>query len=140
MNKTSTTRSVIIEKAFSHSPEKLWRALTQGALIEEWLMSNDFQPIVGHKFTLRAQPMPHWNGIIDCEVLTVEPCKQLSYTWCSLGLTSVVAFTLTPTQNGVVLRMEQSGFKPDQDAAYNGATYGWNKFIDALVNVVENLD
>lgn len=140
MNIASNTRTVVVEREFSHPPEKIWRALTQGAFIEEWLMKNDFQPVVGHKFTLRAQPMPHWDGIIECEVLTVEQYKQLSYTWNSMGLESIVLFTLAPTKTGAVLRMEQSGFRPDQDAAYKGATYGWQKFIDALVGVVDKLD
>jgi uncharacterized protein YndB with AHSA1/START domain len=140
MNQATNTRTVVVEKEFSHPPEKLWRALTQGALMEEWLMTNDFQPTKGHKFTLRAQPMPHWDGIIHCEVLTIEPCKKLSYSWNSMGLVSVVEFTLAPTQKGVLLRMEQSGFRADQDAAYNGATFGWQKFLEALVGVVDKLD
>ena len=87
----TTTRSVVIEKELPHPPAKVWRALTQGALIKEWLMDNDFQPIVGHKFNFRATPVPNWNGVIDCEVLVVEPDKKLSYSWGSMGLASVVA-------------------------------------------------
>lgn len=64
-----------------HSPEKVWRALTQGPLIEEWLMANDFPPVVDHKFTFRAAPMAHWNGVTDCDVLVVEPNETLAYSW-----------------------------------------------------------
>jgi len=71
------TQSLVIERELSHPAEKVWRALTQGALIEDWLMKNDFQPVVGHKFNFRATPMPHWNGVTDCEVLAVEPCQRL---------------------------------------------------------------
>jgi uncharacterized protein YndB with AHSA1/START domain len=123
-----------------HPPEKIWRALTQGPLIKEWLMENDFQPVVGHKFNFRSTPMPHWNGIIDCEVLIVEPNKKLSYTWSSLGLVSVVVLTLAAISGGTLVRMEQSGFRPDQEAAYNGANYGWQKFIESLGRVVEGLN
>jgi uncharacterized protein YndB with AHSA1/START domain len=49
-----------------HPPEKIWRALTQSPLIEEWLMGNDFQLIVGHRFNFRAPAMPRWNGVTDC--------------------------------------------------------------------------
>jgi uncharacterized protein YndB with AHSA1/START domain len=72
-------RSVVVEREMPYPPEKVWRALTQGALIAEWLMQNDFQPVVGHRFNFRAPPMAHWNGVTDCEVLIVEPNKRLSY-------------------------------------------------------------
>src|SRR5206468_2913031 len=78
MTNTSTeTRSVVVEREMSHPPEKLWRALTQPHLIEEWLMKNDFKPAVGHHFNLRG----NWGGVLDCEVLAIEPNKALSYTW-----------------------------------------------------------
>jgi uncharacterized protein YndB with AHSA1/START domain len=66
-------------------PDKVWRALTQGPLIEEWLMKSDFEPVLAHRFTLRATPMPHWNSVTDCEVLVVEPNERLSYTWNASG-------------------------------------------------------
>jgi uncharacterized protein YndB with AHSA1/START domain len=135
----TATRSVVIEKEMPHPPEKVWRALTQGALIKEWLMDNDFQPVVGHRFTFRATPVPNWNGIIDCEVLVIEPNKKLSYTWGTLGQESVVLWTLVATSGGTLVRMEQSGFGPDQDRAYKGAQYGWQKFIGTLERVVAGL-
>jgi uncharacterized protein YndB with AHSA1/START domain len=134
-----TTRSLVIEKELPHPPEKVWRALTQGPLIKEWLMDNDFQPVVGHRFTFRSTPMPNWNGVIDSEVLVVEPNKKLSYAWGSMGLESVVIWTLTPTSGGTLLRMEQSGFRADQEAAYKGASYGWQKFIGGLERVIAGL-
>src|SRR5579871_5718451 len=98
-------------------------------------MRNDFQPVAGHAFTLRMDPVPNWNGVIDCEVVAVEPCKTLSYTWGALGLGSVVTFTLTPTDAGTHVRVEQSGFHPDQEAAYKGATHCMQKFIGGLERV-----
>ena len=136
----TATRSVVIEKELPHPPEKVWRALTQTSLIKEWLMDNDFQPAVGHKFQFRSTPMPNWNGIIDSEVLVVDPNKKLSYSWGSLGLESVVTFTLTPTDAGTHIRMEQTGFRDDQEQAYKGATYGWQKFIGNLVQVIAGLE
>src|SRR5277367_2875457 len=136
---TTDTRSVVIDKELPHPPEKIWRALTQGPLIKEWLMDNDFQPIVGHNFTLRSTPMPNWNGIVECQVLVVEPNKKLSYSWGALGLGSVVVFTLTATNGGTLVRMEQSGFRPDQEANYQGATYGCRKFMGGLERVVAGL-
>ena len=92
-----------------YPPEKIWRALTQPHLIEEWLMKNDFKPVVGHRFNLRYRSRT--GGVVDCQVLAVEPNKTLSYTWGALGLESVVTLTLTPTSTGTHLRMEQSGFR-----------------------------
>lgn len=136
---TTDTRTVVIEKEFAYPPEKVWRALTEGPLIKEWLMDNDFQPSVGHKFSFRSTPVPNWDGVIASEVMVVEPNRKLSYTWGTLGLESVVVWTLIPTSGGTLVRMEHSGFGPDQDHAYKGATYGWQKFIGGLERVLEGL-
>jgi len=103
-------------------------------------MKNDFQPVVGYRLNFRAMPVPNWNGVVDCEVLLVEPNSRLSYSWGSRGLTSVVAWTLTPTKGGTRVRMEQSGFRSEEDANYKGASYGRQKFIGSLERVVEGLD
>jgi uncharacterized protein YndB with AHSA1/START domain len=132
MNETATaTRSVVVEREIPHAPEKIWRALTQPHLITEWLMKNDFAPTVGHRFDLRGD----W-GTVDCRVLAVEPNRTLSYTWAAMGLESVVTWTLTPTRSGTRLRMEQSGFRADQQQAYQGATYGWPQFFAKLEQVL----
>jgi len=136
------TRSVVVEREFAHPPERLWRALTQPHLIEEWLMKNDFVPAVGHHFNLRGD----WGGVLDCEVLAVEPNQRLSYTWnfvhddAAFDLRSVVVFTLTPTGTGTHLRVEQSGFRPDQKQAHGGARYGWQEFLGKLEQTLARLD
>jgi uncharacterized protein YndB with AHSA1/START domain len=129
------TRSVVVEREMPFPPDKIWRALTQPHLIEEWLMKNDFNPVVGERFNLRAD----W-GAVDCQVLVVEPNKTLSYTWAAHGLESVVTWTLTPTKTGTHLRMEQSGFRPDQQQAYQGAKYGWPRFFANLERVLARID
>ena len=143
MSSTATeTRSVVIEREIPFPVEKLWRALTQPHLIEEWLMKNDFKPVVGHSFNLRGE----WGGVLDCEVLAVEPNRSLSYTWNhsnedpAYDLRSVVTFTLTPTEGGTRLRMEQSGFRPDQKQAFGGARAGWQTFLAKLEEVVARTD
>jgi uncharacterized protein YndB with AHSA1/START domain len=137
MNEASAeTRSVIVEREMPHPPEKIWRALTQPHLIEEWLMKNDFQPIVGHHFNLRRTPKPDLTIVVDCEVLVVEPNRTLSYTWAAFDLVSVVTWTLTPTRTGTHLRMEQSGFRPDQKRAYGGAKSGWRHIVATLEQVL----
>jgi len=140
MNEPAASRSLVIEREMPHPAEKIWRALTQGALIEAWLMKNDFQPAVGHRFSFRSTPVPGWDGIIDSEVLVIEPNSRLSYSWGTMGTMSVVTWTLTPTKAGTHVRMEQTGFRSEQDAAYKGATYGWTKFIGNMERVVGGLD
>src|SRR5580692_6775597 len=136
MNQASTaTRSVVVEREVAFPPERIWRALTQPHLIEEWLMKNDFKPVVDHRFNLRAD----W-GSVDCQVVAVEPDKTLSYTWGAYGLESVVTWTLTATSTGTHLRMEQSGFRPDQQQAYQGARAGWPRFVATLEQVVARID
>ena len=133
-------RTVTVEREIAFPPEKLWRALTQPHLIEEWLMKNDFKPVAGHRFNLRRDPQPNVSVVVDCEVLEVEPNKTLSYTWSAFGLESVVTFTLTPTRTGTHLRVEQSGFRPDQQQAYKGAKAAWRQFLKALEEVMARVE
>ena len=140
MNQTATEiRTAVVERDIPHPPEKIWRALTQPHLMQEWLMKNDFAPKVGHQFKFHGE----WGGVMDCEVLTVEPNRELSYTWnfshedAAYNLESVVTFTLTPSSRGTLLRMEQSGFSPDQKQAYGGAIAGWKEFLGKLEAVVD---
>ena len=121
------TRTVTVEREVAYPPEKIWRALTQPHLIAEWLMKNDFAAVVGHRFDFSAD----W-GSVGCEVLEVEPNKTLAYSWGAYGLDSVVTWTLTPTGTGTHLRMEQTGFRPDQQQAYQGAKFGWSRFFSNL--------
>jgi uncharacterized protein YndB with AHSA1/START domain len=134
-NAATDTRSVIVEREVAFPAEKIWRALTQPHLIAEWLMKNDFMLAADHRFTLRGD----W-GSVDCKVMAIEPNKVLSYTWDAMGLESVVTWTLTPTSAGTHLRVEQSGFRPDQQQAYQGAQWGWRKFFGDLEQVVARID
>ena len=133
------TRTVVVERVFRQPPEKVWRALTESPLVAQWLMNNDFEPVAGRRFQLRSEPVPNWDGVIDCEVQIVEPAKRLSYRWSAMGLDSVVLWTLTPAEDGTHLRMEHSGFRADQEFAFKGAGYGWQKFIGNLERVVGGL-
>lgn len=135
MTQTDDTKTLIVEREMPHSLEKIWRALTQEPLIEEWLMKNDFKPVVDYRFDLRAD----W-GVVNCQVLAIEPNKLLSYTWESLGLKSAITWTLTPTSSGTHLRMEQSGFRAEQQQAYEGAKGGWQQFFANLEQVLARID
>ncbi len=139
------TRTVVVERRVPHSPEKVWRALTQGPLLEEWLMANNFQPVVGHRFNFRMQAMPGWNGVTACEVLSVVPNEELSYTWnasgdeAATGLRTVVTWRLEPIDGGVLVRMAQSGFRPQDQRNFMGAKFGWERNLGELERVVAGL-
>ena len=108
-------------------------------------MKNDFQPVVGHRFSFRSTRQPHWNGVVEGEVLEVEPNKRLSYTWNAsyaqgvTGLRTVVTWTLTATKSGTLVRMEQSGFRPEDENGYRGASYGWQQILGNLERVLKRL-
>ncbi|RNF33510.1 SRPBCC family protein [Paracoccus methylarcula] len=125
------TVSVVVEREFAHPPERVWRALTQPELLADWLMRNDFRAEQDHRFQFRAE----W-GEVDCQVLEVRPMHSLSYTWSAFDVDTVVTFTLEPMAEGTRLRMEQTGFRPNQKQALGGAKGGWAAF---LVNLERTL-
>ena len=129
MTDVQDAKTLVLERRLPHAQDKVWRALTQSELIADWLMPNDFEPVVGKAFTLRTTPNAHWNGIITGEVLEVEPMSRLVYSWYDMTVT----MTLTPEDGGVLLRMEQSGFRDDN--AYRGAQFGWTRFLAKLEEV-----
>jgi len=141
MSVAEDTRSIVVERTMPHPPEKVWRALTHAPLVAEWLMKNDFQPIVGHRFNFRAEPVNGWNGVTDCEVLEVEPNRRLVYAWnasgeqAAYGIKSLVTWTLTPTSGGTHVRMEHAGFRTQDEGFYQGASHGWPLMIAALERV-----
>jgi uncharacterized protein YndB with AHSA1/START domain len=139
------TESIRIERDLPHPVAKVWRALTEGPLLTDWLMANDFRAEVGHRFTFRHPPMPHWNGITDCEVIEVTPMSRLAYRWNSsgeeaaTGVRTTVTWTLSPTPQGARLVMEQSGFRPDQTQARGGAGTGWRRFLSQLDDLLHRI-
>jgi uncharacterized protein YndB with AHSA1/START domain len=134
------TESLAFEFDLKHSPQKVWRALTDPELLGEWLL-----PVAGialapgTAFTFRTQPYPGWDGTVSCRLLEIEPQRKLSYTWSVPGLDTVVTFTLTPTATGTRLSLVQSGFKPDQKQAFGGARYGWSMMGGQLVELLDRL-
>ena len=137
----SQTDSLSFDFDLHHSPEKVWRALTDPALLTEWLL-----PVVGLKlepharFTFQTEPHPGWDGTVTCRLLEIDAQKKLSYTWV-VGdmLDTIVTFTLTPTALGTRLSLVQSGFKPDQKQNFGGARYGWRLMGDKLVGLLERI-
>lgn len=130
-------QSMTLTRDLPFPPDRVWRAVSTGALMAEWLLPNDFQPVPGHRFTFRQQAMQGWDGVIEAQVLAVEPPRRLSYTWVALGVVTEVALTLEPTEKGTRLTVEQSGFAEDQARNLAGARYGWGMFLDRLSQQLE---
>jgi uncharacterized protein YndB with AHSA1/START domain len=106
-------RDLRFEEVYPFSPEQVWRALTDLEAIAEWLMPNNFKPVVGHEFEFRVPPQPGWDGIVKCRVLEVTPPRFLSYTWNSAGgaVDTVVRWTLEPVSGGTKLVLEHTNFR-----------------------------
>ena len=133
------TDTLTFELEVRHSPQKVWRALTEPALLAEWLLpvvEGKLEP--GAAFTLQTQPFPDWDGTVKCRVLESEPRQKLSYTWVVGGmLDTVVTFTLRPTPTGTHLSIVHSGFKPEQKQNFGGARYGWKLMGGKLLELLE---
>ncbi len=138
-------KSIVVERVIPHPPEKVWRVLTQQALLAPFLMENDFEPVVGHRFNFRARPVMGWNGITDCEVLVVQPPSRLAYSWnasgdqAADGLKTTVTWTLTPQGEGTHVRMEQSGFRPQDEGGFKGMSGGWPGILAGVERVAGGL-
>lgn len=140
----AAARSIVVERLMPHSPEKIWRALTEAYLIERWLMTNDFEPRFGAQFTFRAKPLGDWDGTVRCEVTAFHPPRRLAYSWkggsasnpnYGSALDSVVEWVLTPEPSGTRVRMEQSGFGPGNEMAFEAMSSGWPRGLERLEQV-----
>jgi len=135
----SQTDTISFEFELRHAPQKVWRALTDPALLAEWLL-----PVVGLRlepgaaFTFKTQPHPGWDGTVYCRLLEIEARSRISYSWVvgDMEINTVVTFTLTPTASGTRLSLVQSGFKPDQKQNFAGARYGWKMMGGKLVDLL----
>ncbi|RJE87055.1 SRPBCC domain-containing protein [Paenibacillus sp. 1011MAR3C5] len=111
--------------------EKLWAAVTDSEKLAKWVLKNNFKPIVGYQFQFRAEPNEYWDGVIDGEVLVVEPPSRLSYTWAVGDEKHTVVWTLQELGDGKVnLHLEQTGFSNPHGLA--GAKHGWSAWCGEL--------
>jgi uncharacterized protein YndB with AHSA1/START domain len=132
--------SIVVDYTLNEPPTQVWRALTEPKLLAQWLMENDIQPIVGHKFNFRAKPMGDWDGIVYCEILEADEPNKLVYTWQGGSdknqnyghrLDTTVTWTLSPTSTGgTLLNLVHHGFQPD-DYAFQIMGQGWRSMVTA---------
>ncbi|SFS64150.1 SRPBCC domain-containing protein [Paenibacillus sp. BC26] len=125
-----------LDYQYTATIEKVWSALTDPTKLAKWVMENDFQPVVGHRFQFRQKPTEYWDGIVEGEVLIVDEPSTLSYTWGTGQEQHTVTWTLQELGDGKVnLHLEQTGISNEQ--ALNGAKYGWGAMLGHLVKLFE---
>ena len=132
--------SIALEFDLPHAPDKVWRALTDPALLAEWLLPVfDLELEPGASFAFKTQAYPGWDGTVNCRFLEIEANRKLSYTWIVPFLDTVVTFTLTPTEPGTRLSIVQSGFTPAQKKESGGARYGWKMMGGRLIDLLARI-
>jgi uncharacterized protein YndB with AHSA1/START domain len=143
VDKTASSQSdtVSFEVELRHAPEKVWRAITEPALLAEWLLPVVNQKLTlekGAAFVLKTQPFPGWDGTVNCRMIEIDAPRKLSYAWVvgDMELDTVVTFTLTPMESGTRMSVVQSGFKPHQKQNWGGARYGWKMMSEKLIDLL----
>jgi uncharacterized protein YndB with AHSA1/START domain len=144
----AATRDIVVEDVLPSPPERVWKALTTSELIGQWLMPNDFEPVVGKRFTFKTTPIGDWDGVVHCEVLEIVPHRRLVYSWkggtdsnnakpnYASRLDSVVTWTLQAEGSGTRLRMVHAGFRsPDNDFAYDAMSSGWGRIVGRISEI-----
>ena len=133
------------EFSFAHPVETVWEYLTNSELMAQWLMKNDFKPIVGHEFQFRTGPNAalNFDGIFHCKVLEIVPLEMLSYSWnCGPGggeinLESVVIWTLRSTEKGTDVTLVHRGFAQKENLdMYNALLRGWVEKLEKINNLL----
>jgi len=137
----SQTETLAVEYDLHHSPDKVWRALTDPTLLMEWLLPTvNFKLEPGAAFTFRTKPQPGWDGVVNCRFLEIEAQRKLRYSWVVGDLDTIVTFTLTPKESGTLLSLVHTGFKLDQKENLAGARYGWKMMGGRLVDLLAKVD
>jgi uncharacterized protein YndB with AHSA1/START domain len=130
---------IVLQAEYPYTPEQVWEALTDSDAIKQWLMDNDFKAVVGHKFQFRAKPNKHWRGVVDGEVLEVDPPSRLVYTWeGDPGKKTTVTWMLEAAGNGTRLRLLHEGFEGVGGFILSKLILGpgWKKLMNRYIPIV----
>ena len=130
--------TIEFEVELRHPPAKVWRALTEPALLEKWLLPVfEWKLEPGAAFRFQTQPYPGWDGSVQCELREVVRERTLRYTWRAIDVDTVVTFALEPTERGTRLTITQSGFGATQKQASGGARYGWKMMATRMIALLD---
>ena len=123
-------KTIRFEATYPYPPQQVWVALTDPAALGDWLMPNDFEPRIGHRFQFRTKPAPGFDGIVNCEVIELDEPRRLAYRWAGGGLETVVSFELHAHGDSTRVVMEQSGFRGMRGLMVSRIlSDGWKKMI-----------
>jgi uncharacterized protein YndB with AHSA1/START domain len=113
-------------RALSHSPEKVWRAITEPEHLEHWFPTT----IEGERAAGAQLRFAHRDGLMepfDGEMITYEPQSTIEFRWG----TDIIRIELRPEGQGTALTLldtlDERG-KAARDAA------GWHVCLDALAD------
>jgi uncharacterized protein YndB with AHSA1/START domain len=144
----SQSQDIVVDEVLPHSPETIWKALTDGALMKRWMMEpSGFAPVVGNQFTYRTKPAGAWDGTIHCEVLEAIPQQRFTYAWrggddANVGygskLDTVVTWTLSKVATGTRVKLVHAGFvTPRNDTAFQNMSSGWKTVLAKLDQAIK---
>jgi uncharacterized protein YndB with AHSA1/START domain len=120
-----------LEVVYPYPPERVWRAITDPRELEQWLMPNDFQPRLGHKFEFQSKPAPGFDGLVRCEILELDVPRRIVYSWRGGQLDTLVTFTLEPVSHGTRLVLEHRGKGLDGTSdVHMLLTQGWKRMVE----------
>lgn len=146
---TDALSAIEVDRFLPYPPATVWRAVTDPDLLARWLMPNDFEPVVGHRFRMQGIPVPAvgFSGKVTSQVLELEPEHLLRISWSDAeqgnALVSTVTFTLVPEGTGTRFLIRHDGFDPAdpaQVAAHQIMSGGWaNRIAPALEELLESV-
>jgi len=132
---------------FEQSPETVWKYLTTSELMAQWLMKNDFELLLGHKFMFKtnAHPELDFDGKVYCEILEIDPARKLVYSWkcgdgLAMNLDSIVTWILIPKNEGTELILEHSGLGELKNTMlFQAMNKGWDENVRVKMGNLFNI-
>jgi uncharacterized protein YndB with AHSA1/START domain len=126
-------RSILrFRRHLAHSPDKVWRALTEEAHLAAWFPTTvEGERAAGAPlhFSFRDSEGQPFDG----EMLAFDPPSLMELRWAD----DVLRFELAPDETGCVLRLSVS-FSEHGKAARDGA--GWHVCLERLLAVCDGTD
>ena len=101
-------KTLNLDVIYPHQPERVWKVLTDSRALAAWLMENNFEPRIGHRFQFKHATLPGIDGTIECEVIELDEPKLISYTWKDTLMCqpSIVTWILEPVEDGTRLHLQ----------------------------------
>jgi uncharacterized protein YndB with AHSA1/START domain len=117
--------SLRYERRSKHSPERLWRAITDPGEVSRWMSYPARIDLrVGGDYFVDFSRTDQ--GSLDGVIVRIEPGQKLAYVW---GL-SVVEWTLEPDGDGCRYAMVHHGQAPREIPDEEGLAVGWHQFLE----------